>query len=59
MFPGHPANKTIRRNSTNLARLMSKLCSFKCLKLYSLNLASAHAQSNIVMLIKIGHNCVA
>ena len=40
-------------------RLMSELCSFKCLKLYSLNFAIAHAQIKIVMLIKIGHNCVA
>ena len=38
---------------------MSELCPFKCLKLYSLNLAIAHAQIKIVMLIKIGHNCVA
>ena len=34
---------------------MSELCSFKCLKLYSLNFAIAQ----IVMVIKIGHNCVA
>ena len=45
--------------SANLSRLMSELCSFKCLKLYSLNFAIAHAQIKIVMLIKIGHNCVA
>ena len=38
---------------------MSELCSFKCLKLYSLNFAITHAQIKIVMLIKIGHNCVA
>ena len=30
-----------------------------CLKLYSLNFAIAHAQIKIVMLVKIGHNCVA
>ena len=44
---------------TNLSRLMYELCSFKCLKLYSLKFAIAHAQINIVMLIKIGLNCVA
>ena len=38
---------------------MSELCSFKCLKLYSLNFAIADAQIKIDMLIKIGHNCVA
>ena len=36
---------------------MSELCSFKCLKLYSLNFANA--QIKIVMRIKIGHNCDA
>ena len=41
------------------SRLMSELYSFKCLKLYSLNFAIAHAQIKIVLLIKIGHNCVA
>ena len=38
---------------------MSELCSLKCLQLYSLNLAIAHAQIKIVVLITIGHNCVA
>ena len=38
---------------------MYELCSFKCLKIYSLKLAIAHAQVKIVMLIKIGLNCVA
>ena len=51
--------ETIRRNSTNLSHLMYELCSFKCLKLYSLKFAIAHAQIKIVMLIKIGLNCVA
>ena len=51
--------QTIQRNSANLSRLMSELCSFKCLKLYSLIFAIAQAQIKIVMLIKIGHNCVA
>ena len=46
-------------NSTNLSRMMSELCSFKCLKLYSLDFAIVHAQIKIVILIKIGHNCVA
>ena len=46
-------------NSTNVSRLMSELCSFKCLKLYSLTYAIAHAQIKSVMLIKIGHNCFA
>ena len=48
----------IRRNSDNLSRLTYKLCSFKCLKLYSLKFATAHAQIKSVMLIKIGLNCV-
>ena len=39
--------------------LMSEFCSSKWLKLYSMNFAIAHAQLKIVMLIKIGHNCVA
>ena len=43
----------IRQNSTNLSRLMYELCSFKCLKFYSLKFAIAHAQIKIVMLIKI------
>ena len=51
--------QTIRRNSTNLSRLMSELRSFKCLKFCLLNFAIAHAQIKIVMLIKIGHNCIA
>ena len=38
---------------------MYELCSFKCLKLYSLNFAIAHAQIKNVMLIKISLNCVA
>ena len=38
---------------------MYQLCSFKCLKLFSLIFAIAHAQIEIVMLIKIGINCVA
>ena len=38
---------------------MSELCSFWCLKLYSLNFAIAHAQKNIVILIRIHHTCVA
>ena len=43
---------------TNLSRLMTELCSFKCFKLYSLIFAFAYAQIKIVMLIKSGHNCV-
>ena len=38
---------------------MSELYYLKCLKLYSLNFAIAYAQIKIVMLVKIGHNCVA
>ena len=38
---------------------MYESCSFKCLKLYSLKFAIAHAQIKTVMLIKIGPNCVA
>ena len=37
---------------------MSELCSFKCLKLFSLIFTIAHAQIKIVILIKINHNCV-
>ena len=51
--------QTICRNSTNLSQLMSELCSCKCIKLYSLNFANAHAKIKIVMLIQIDHNCVA
>ena len=58
MFPRHPANDS-HKNSTNVSRLMSELCSFKCLKLYSLNFAIAHLGIKIVMLIKIGNNFVA
>ena len=57
MFPRHPANDSSKL--TNLSRLMAELCSFKRLKLYTLNFAIAHAQIKLVMLIKIGHNCVA
>ena len=42
-----------------LSRLMYELCSFKCVKLYSLKCAIAHAQIKIVRLIEIGLNCVA
>ena len=49
----------IRQTFINLSRLMSELCSFKFLKLYLLNCAIVHAQIEIVMLIKIGHNLVA
>ena len=38
---------------------MYELFSFKCLKLYSLKFAIVHAQIKIVMLIKIGLNCLA
>ena len=38
---------------------MFELCSLLCLKLCSLNFAIAHAQKNIVMLIRIRHTCVA
>ena len=38
---------------------MTELSSFKCLKLYSLNFAIAHAQIKIVMHFKIGHNFAA
>ena len=49
----------IGQNSTNLSCLMYELCLFKFLKLYSLKFAIAHAQIKIVMLTKIGLNCVA
>ena len=52
-------SQTSSKRFTNLSRLMSELCSLKCLKLFSLNFAIAHAQIKIVMLIKIGQNCVA
>ena len=35
---------------------MAELCSFKCLKLYTLNFAIAHAQIKTVIPIKIDHN---
>ena len=38
---------------------MYELCSFKCLKLYWLNFAIAHAPIKIVMLFKTGLNCAA
>ena len=57
MFFRHPANDSMKLH--HFVRFMSELCSFKCLKLYSLNFAIAHVQTKIVMLIKIGHNCVA
>ena len=47
------AIKRIRRNSTNVSRLMSELCSLEYLKLYSLNFAIALAQIKIVMLAKL------
>ena len=53
------SSKQFVPNSTNLSRLMYELCSFRCLKLYSLKFAIAHAQIKIVMLIKIGLNCAA
>ena len=55
MFPRHPANDSSKIHQF----VVFELCYFKCLKLYSLNLAIAHAQIKIVMLIIIGHNCVA
>ena len=42
-----------------LSLLMSELCFLMCFKLYSLNFAIAHAQKKSVMLIRMGHNCVA
>ena len=45
--------QTIRRNSTNVSHLMSELCTFKCLKLYSLNFAIAHAQIKMLCLSKL------
>ena len=57
MLPRHPAN-----DSSKLHQFVSFdvwVMLFKCLKLYSLNFAIAHAQVKIVMLIKIGLNCVA
>ena len=57
MFPD--IQQTIRRTSTNLSRLMSDLCSFQRLKLYSLNFAVAHVQIKTAIPNEIGHNCVA
>ena len=57
MFLRHPANDS--SNSIDLSLLMSELYSILCFKLYSLNFESAHAQKKIVMLIRIGHSCVA
>ena len=49
----------IRQNSTNLSLSMSELSSFLYFKFFSSNFAFAHAQEKIVMLIRIGHTCVA
>ena len=46
----HDIQQAIRRNSTNLSLLMSELCPFLCLKLYSLNFAIAHAQKRLLCL---------
>ena len=58
MLPRHLANDSSKLHQI-MSRLMSGLCSFKCLKLYSLEFAIALAQIKIVMPIKIGHKCVA
>ena len=59
MLLRYPSNDSSKLHQY-LSRLMYELiCSFKCLKLYSLKFAIAHAQIKIVMLIKIGLNCVA
>ena len=42
--------QAIRRYSTNLSLLMSKLCFRLCLKLYSLNYAIAHVQKILLRL---------
>ena len=57
MFPRHPANDSLKLHQVVLFDV--ELFPFKCLKLYSLNFPIAHAQIKIVILIKIGHNCVA
>ena len=42
--------QAIRRNSPDLSLLTSELCSFLCLKLYSLNFAIAPAQNTLLCL---------
>ena len=61
MLPRHPANDSSKLNQFVSFDVLYALGSFKCLKLYSLKFAIAHAQIKIVMLIKIkiGLNCVA
>ena len=51
MFSRHPANDIL--NSTNMSLLMSELCYLKCLKLYSLNFAIAHAKLKLLCLSKL------
>ena len=43
----------IRRNSTNLSRLISELCSFKSLKLYSPNFAMCMRKLKLQCLSKL------
>ena len=51
MFHRHPANDPLKLHQFVVFDV--------CLKLYSLNFAIAYAQIKIVILIKIGHKCVA
>ena len=51
----HPANDSLKLHQ--FVSFVSELCSFWCF--YSLNFASAHAQTKIVMLIRIRHNWIA
>ena len=57
MLPRHPANDSLKLHQ--FVSFDYELCFFKCLKLYSLKFAIAHAQIKIVILIKMGLNCVA
>ena len=56
-YPRHPANDSLKVHQ--FVSFDVRVMSFLCFKLYSLNFAIAHAQKEIVMLIRIGHNCVA
>ena len=60
-------NNVFQTSSKRLVESLPICLVFKCLSyvpfcvlmFYSLNFAIAHAQKKIVMLIRIGHNCVA
>ena len=46
-----------KRSSTKLSLLMFELCSLLCLKLYSLNFATAHAQKRLLCYQNTSYLC--